>query len=105
MCTKFIFLLVISNCNSFLIDCQTDIDCIHLNTFGRHKCFVKKCQSVDYLLEMNLKGGGGYEEETIQEPHDDSSPPPMIIDEDYLLEMNFTDERFPDSGKREYCNF
>ena len=97
MCTKFIFLLVISNCNSFLIDCQTDIDCIHLNTFGRHKCFVKKCQSVDYLLEMNLKGGGGYEEDT--------SPPPMFIGEDYLLEMNFTDERFPDSGKREYCNF
>ena len=101
MCTKFIFLLLISNCNSFLIDCQTDIDCIHLNTFGRHKCFVKKCQSVDYLLEMNLKGGEVYEEE----PHDGSSPPPMIIGEDYLLDMNFTDEIFPDSGKREYCNF
>ena len=75
MCTKFIFLLLISNCNSFLIDCQTDIDCIHLNTFGRHKCFVKKCQSVDYLLEMNLKGGEVYEEE----PHDGSSLPPNLI--------------------------
>ena len=47
-----------------------------------------------------MKGGGGYEEEIIQEPRDDTSPPPMFIGEDYLLEMNFTDQRFPDSGKR-----
>ena len=48
-----------------------------------------------------MKGGEVYEEES----HDGSSPPPMIIGEDYLLDMNFTDEIFPDSGKREYCNF
>ena len=52
-----------------------------------------------------MKGGEGYEEEIIQEPRHHTSPPPMFIGEDYLLDMNFTDEIFPDSGKREYCNF